>query len=56
MNIWWVKSRSTKKIKKNTTQAFLRWYENSKAITKEHSHFQLDVTYSVLFLEDMRHI
>ena len=35
MNIWWVKSRSTKKSKKNTTQAFLRWYENRKAITKK---------------------
>ena len=35
MNIWWVKSRSTKKNKKNTTQAFLRWYENRKPITKK---------------------
>ena len=35
MNIWWVKSRSTKKSKKNTTQAFLRWYENRKPITKK---------------------
>ena len=32
MNIWWVKSRSTKK---NTTQAYLRWYENRKPITKK---------------------
>ena len=35
MNIWWVKSRSTKKNKKNTTQAYLRWYENRKPITKK---------------------
>jgi len=35
MNIRWVKSRSTKKNKKNTTQAYLRWYENRKAITKK---------------------
>ena len=35
MNIWWVKSRSTKKSKKNTTQAYLRWYENRKPITKK---------------------
>ena len=34
MNIWWVKSRSTKKNKKNTTQAYLRWYENRKTMTK----------------------
>ncbi|MDC0554102.1 site-specific integrase [Flavobacteriaceae bacterium] len=35
MNIWWVKSRSTKKNKKNTTQAYLRWYESRKPITKK---------------------
>ena len=32
MNIWWVKSRS---IKKKTSQAYLRWYENRKPVTKK---------------------
>ena len=41
MNIRWVKSRSTKKNKKNTTQAYLRWYENRKAITKSVFTYEL---------------
>ena len=35
MNIYWVKSRSTKKDKKNFTQSYLRCYENRKPITKK---------------------
>mgnify|MGYP006168555435 FL=1 len=35
MHIWWVPSRSKKKDKKNTTQAYLKWYEGGKTKTKK---------------------
>ena len=35
MNIKWVKSRSIKKDKKNTTQAYLRWYEKGDEKSKK---------------------
>jgi hypothetical protein len=35
MNIWYQPSRAKKGLKKNTKQAFLRWYEGKKTLTKK---------------------